>query len=524
MNWLGQRNRHQNRFSHKRKGMMGNARTRYIFGPCNLQTFLFVVLLLFTSSTYVNVNAQETTPGPTTEPTAKPTAKPTPSPTPSPTSPPTKEPTAFPSFSPTSRPSLQPVSSPAASPGSNVSFAEDQITITLTGVLPLNDEEMKYFERKTANYIEFYFNPPEDENPNVINEGDIEIYDVDVTINITKMDPPFENDGASRRNLDGIRRLGPRKLNEKSTTLRITYIQSMTYIISKGLPTKENLIQDPFNTITERNNYITFLKGTPSIDPVAEAFAELTKVNPPELFSEKEKVSTVAIIAAAAGGVALVILVTIFVIWRRRRGVSQEVDADYDPRRRKDPLPSSDGGSTMVEPNQQGIYNTQQSIIGNRYGGPGSIATEDPMYQFNHGYEDQTLVSNTDATFDDATRQSTKFSADDSVLGPGGGQSIFSDDQSFENFRNRGGRKEELLEIYAPAGKLGVVIDTPDSGAPVLHRIKETCPIADKLRVGDKLIAVDDEDVKGMTAVEVSKLISLKSTNHKRKFTIIRYA
>ncbi len=60
---------------------------------------------------------------------------------------------------------------------------------------------------------------------------------------------------------------------------------------------------------------------------------------------------------------------------------------------------------------------------------------------------------------------------------PGG--TIFSDeptfDQAYEDVR------EELLDIYAPAGKLGVVIDTPDDGAPVVHAVKDTSPIGGRL-------------------------------------------
>jgi C-terminal processing protease CtpA/Prc len=82
--------------------------------------------------------------------------------------------------------------------------------------------------------------------------------------------------------------------------------------------------------------------------------------------------------------------------------------------------------------------------------------------------------------------------------------------------------KEEIIEIHAPAGKLGVVIDTPDDGAPVVHAVKDSSVIADQVCVGDKLIAVDDEDVRSMTAIKVSKLISKKSTNPSRKLTIVR--
>jgi len=89
-------------------------------------------------------------------------------------------------------------------------------------------------------------------------------------------------------------------------------------------------------------------------------------------------------------------------------------------------------------------------------------------------------------------------------------------------FRGSSGFKEEVIVIDAPAGKLGVVIDTPDDGAPVVHAVKDTSVIADQIQVGDKLIAVDDDDVRSMTAIKVSKLISKKSANPSRRLTIVR--
>jgi C-terminal processing protease CtpA/Prc len=139
---------------------------------------------------------------------------------------------------------------------------------------------------------------------------------------------------------------------------------------------------------------------------------------------------------------------------------------------------------------------------------------------------DRSIVSGTDGTYG-GTIQSGSRMGGASLMGASffGGQTLGTnsvfDEQSFRNFRN-GNVKEELIIVEAPAGKLGVVIDTPDNGAPILHRIKDTCPIADQLRVNDKLIAVDDEDVTNMTAVKVSKLISQKSGNAVRKFTILR--
>merc|ERR1712032_527938 len=105
---------------------------------------------------------------------------------------------------------------------------------------------------------------------------------------------------------------------------------------------------------------------------------------------------------------------------------------------------------------------------------------------------------------------------------PGSGNTIFSDDPTFDQAYED--VREELVDVYAPSGKLGVVIDTPDDGAPVVHAVKDTSPIADKVQVGDKLVAVDDEDVRAMTAIKVSKLISRKGANPSRKLTIIRPA
>jgi C-terminal processing protease CtpA/Prc len=70
--------------------------------------------------------------------------------------------------------------------------------------------------------------------------------------------------------------------------------------------------------------------------------------------------------------------------------------------------------------------------------------------------------------------------------------------------------------------KLGVVIDTPDDGAPLVHAVKDSSVIANQICVGDKLVAVDDDDVRSMTAIKVSKLISKRSNNPTRRLTVVR--
>eukprot|EP00985_Skeletonema_marinoi_P000023 scaffold8_cov142-Skeletonema_marinoi.AAC.16 len=92
-----------------------------------------------------------------------------------------------------------------------------------------------------------------------------------------------------------------------------------------------------------------------------------------------------------------------------------------------------------------------------------------------------------------------------------------------------GAAPQETFTIDAPKGKLGVVIDTPyqsNTGTtmPIVHAVKDSSPIADRIQVGDKLIAVDEEDVTSMSAIQVSKLLARKSEQNVRKLTIVRTA
>lgn len=138
-----------------------------------------------------------------------------------------------------------------------------------------------------------------------------------------------------------------------------------------------------------------------------------------------------------------------------------------------------------------------------------SVATVDYDYSKAYGGAgDQSIVSSAGGTLGDATRQTAALGAGFDSAG---------------GYRQEGASfKEEIIEINAPAGKLGVVIDTPDDGAPVVHAVKDSSVIADQINVGDKLVAVDDDDVRTMTAIKVSKLISKKSGNATRKLTVVR--
>ena len=96
---------------------------------------------------------------------------------------------------------------------------------------------------------------------------------------------------------------------------------------------------------------------------------------------------------------------------------------------------------------------------------------------------------------------------------------FFSDDSSFEEQYQDG---EILINVLAPAGKLGMVIDTGSNGVPIVHAIKETSVLASQVKVGDRLLSVDGEDCSTLTAMQVSKLISQRSNNLSRAFAFSR--
>lgn len=81
---------------------------------------------------------------------------------------------------------------------------------------------------------------------------------------------------------------------------------------------------------------------------------------------------------------------------------------------------------------------------------------------------------------------------------------------------------EDQFVIYAPAGKLGLVVDNRDDGPPVIHSIKEDSVLIDQIQTGDRLVGVDEVDVRSLSPVRVSKLISKRSTNPLRKLTLTR--
>lgn len=151
--------------------------------------------------------------------------------------------------------------------------------------------------------------------------------------------------------------------------------------------------------------------------------------------------------------------------------------------------------------------------------------------QYRSDVEDRSRTVNTEAT------GPTTFTNFTSKLGMNG-EAMFSDDASFDELYaemddapdndktnhpvaknpshlNKMANMVKPFEVRAPPGKLGMVVDTPNGGVPVVRAIRPDSVLHGSVLVGDRLISVDNKDVTNMTALEVSSLISLKQHQHR---------
>jgi hypothetical protein len=82
---------------------------------------------------------------------------------------------------------------------------------------------------------------------------------------------------------------------------------------------------------------------------------------------------------------------------------------------------------------------------------------------------------------------------------------------------------EQVLLIDAPPGKLGLLIDNRDAdGMPFIIKVKEESVLVDQVRYGDRLIGLDDIDLRSVSATDVSELINRKRNNTVRQLMIVR--
>jgi len=430
---------------------------------------------------------------PSSEPSASPiTLNPTANPSESPSSTDSLSPTSSPSFSPsappkdTENPSLSPSSaepvtseptkavtsepteSPVASgetpaPTVKVDKTTSGLTTTLNGICVV--ESAAEWSKATTEFFELQY------------KESGKMTDTIAEVTLTSQQ---SNCGSGRRNTRGL----------QANSVEVTYEQSLAYSTSDSSFTVDKALEYPLSTPQQQDEYIATLKeldGYSDLTSVSAISVPATIAPIPNPNTGGGVPQWAIIVIILIGILALVVL--FLIVLRKRRATS-----------------NAEG---YVQ--EEATY--EQSGLGSRSSGTG--LGDETVETMDYDYAKAYGGLSGDASLSEAGGTMGTHNA------PQATNTIFSDDPTFNEAYDGG--HEEVIDIFAPSGKLGVVIDTPNDDAPVVHAVKDSSPIANQVRVGDKLVAVDDEDVRAMTAIKVSKLISKKSTQESRKLTIIRY-
>jgi len=506
---------------------------------------------------------------PTAEPTRSPidpTGYPSPKPSVAPSALPTAMPTGGPSANPTSQPSAKPSATPTFNPtATSITAKVEGISMTLQNITStkLENEARAEWAIATEQHIEEFYNGVGGQEGAVEEYGPVQIlkvittYEGSVYVNSGRRSLFLRDDNTSNGNGNRKRYLeessGLTNSNNaiRNGDLTIQYSQSITYRTDSTLVQPSDIASDPFATRLRREQFIDILK-TSSNSGVFDDFSGISAVsveppvvnapspapsakqttNAPNIDEGDNGSSNLWIIIGSAIGVAVVMAAaaTGYLLMNKRergsngqRGRSDRSSvgemSDYNLQ------VGGDDHSTLAEPTPRlGVMSSNESLA--LYGDQ-SITTQDYDYAKAYG---NTSVSSAGGTFGSAALGA---GAGSSAAGTGDAPSFFTKDPTFDALygsassmgaspAGSGTKKEEVIDVYCPPGKLGVVIDTPDDGPPVVHAVKDSSVVADQVKVGDKVVCVDDEDVQHFTAIKVSKMISRKSANPTRKLTLIR--
>jgi hypothetical protein len=279
-------------------------------------------------------------------------------------------------------------------------------------------------------------------------------------------------------------------------------------------------IKGPFDTRNEISLYIQYLESLGCSEfentETLEIIMPLPNGSPTKNhISKNDDWMFVILIAASAGGVILLIVVTTLCCQRTNRRKINDITAEpthLSPSSKREMLTTNtpseidqDDGCTDISTLGDPIVTS--AGINQRSDDVSTVGSTSMEYDFNKAYVDvESVVSESHisgSTVGDSSFQRSMGTPDDlhtinDIV------STFSGDIQSSIFT-----PEVEISIVAPPGILGLILETSTSdGRPMVNSIKPSSCLTDLVLVGDRLISVDDENVSGMTASSVSRLIA----------------
>lgn len=316
--------------------------------------------------------------------------------------------------------------------------------------------------------------------------------------------------------------------------VQIQIYVSVRSAIAYDTKTLQDSISTAFDTMEKRKNFIVALQNQ---DTTFNRINEVeVKVDDKEVEIIEQGTTYWVILGAGIGGGAVVLsLLALFVGYRRK----QRKRNSYSPQP-KNPIknefievsdmddndistmgPVDVGGVNMFGAFNDDTQNESMLSAGYdykmRYGGAGDMPSVSTAGGTKSGFGPYALAD--DLTQDGESRVRIDSEDVSNVSNIQDDLSLFQEDDSFDRMYG----EDERIDVIAPPGKLGVVIDNPTNSVPMVHAIRETSVLADRVRIGDRLVAVDGEDTTDMSAIAVSKLIS-SNMNARRHMVFMRNA
>jgi hypothetical protein len=280
-------------------------------------------------------------------------------------------------------------------------------------------------------------------------------------------------------------------------------------------------IGGPFDSSNEQNALIETMRasscpGYANLNDVRVILPDVIlpeESNPSGSKRSEESAANSGVIAGsvvAVAAAAMLVAVFLFVRVKTRKDAVFEVIIDTSSQSEgrlgahANEMASEIGWQTDVDVSTLGDPNPQDTFPGTGIGDVSTAGSSSLDYDYKAYYREVPSLA-------------------EEVSRGGGGESmsntlIPADDDTFEAQYGA----DEQFEVLAPAGVLGLILETNTAGVPTIHNIKPASALADQIQIGDRLLSVDGIDVSIMLAGDVSRLIASRKEAPIRKFVFAR--